>query len=318
MLRWQNDVGVFCGVAAGLFLALWFSNVVAMGPAPGKREPPRKAENGQAQQPAADPNPFATNQQDQRPPAQDETHCPNPQTRTDCLIQLRTAQATEAQARYSRYGLWLVGATILLTGIAAMAAIGSMYYGRKAADAAAAAVVAGNRSADAATRSADAVVSVERAHFFVRVHAQSVQDLISQAAMVEAEHDGADIEPKVSVTYKIRNFGKTPGILREITHRLVPLIDLPDEPFYSDPAGLPYETVLVEGAETPQIDCTADECLSVRQAKDIQAGKCSMWFIGRIVYEDIVTSALHIEPYLYRYSGAGFDPDYREAYNKRS
>jgi hypothetical protein len=54
------------------------------------------------------------------------------------------------------------------------------------------------------------------------------------------------------------------------------------------------------------------------QASTIAKGECSLWFIGRVVYEDVVTSSEHIDPFLYRYAGNGFDADYRPAYNKRT
>ena len=43
-----------------------------------------------------------------------------------------------------------------------------------------------------------------------------------------------------------------------------------------------------------------------------------MWFVGKVEYEDVVTGLVRTEPFLYKYAGAGFIEDYREAYNKRT
>ena len=139
--------------------------------------------------------------------------------------------------------------------------------------------------------------------------------------MVDRSMDGGYWGDRLRVAYVIRNFGKTPAILREISHELVASIDLREEPVYSPPRGLPNETILAAGDDTPGIDCYMEDIVTVEQAREIAAGKCSIWLIGRVVYEDIVSgpqSRLRTEPFLYRYAGAGFNPDYREAYNRRT
>jgi hypothetical protein len=92
---------------AGALLALW--------PEPDYLKPPREAQTAQDKQADAKQPPATTEPKDQPPSAENEKDCANSQARSDCLIQLRTARATEAQARYAKWGLWLIGGTIFLT-----------------------------------------------------------------------------------------------------------------------------------------------------------------------------------------------------------
>lgn len=175
------------------------------------------------------------------------------------------------------------------------------------------------KAADAAKLSADALASAERAHLFVRVTSQNVELIVTNAARLDlsAEWDSGTV-PRIQITYVIKNFGKTPAILKEINHALEPMVDLPTKPQYSEPRGLPDNRVLGEGEETLHIVCTCEKPVTLEEARNIAAGKCSIWLIGRVVYEDIVTNSERIVPFLYRYAGAGFNPDYRRAYNERS
>lgn len=175
------------------------------------------------------------------------------------------------------------------------------------------------QSADAAEKSANALVSAERAHLFVQFFAGSVQTQIISASFAEPDRDDGHLEPRLSVSYIVKNLGKTPAILREINHELVRLVDRPAEPIYSKPQEIADENRVIEGkSQTETIYCRAEKWLTVRQAKEIAAGNCSMWFIARVVYLDVVTGLEHTESVLYRYAGSGFKPDYREAYNKRT
>jgi hypothetical protein len=49
--NWRSNVAVAGGVIGGLFLAVWFSSVVAMGPAPGSMHRSKETQQGQTHQP---------------------------------------------------------------------------------------------------------------------------------------------------------------------------------------------------------------------------------------------------------------------------
>lgn len=172
-------------------------------------------------------------------------------------------------------------------------------------------------SAEAAKLSADALVSAERAHLFVRIHAQSVQQQITNASMPGDDWNAGYLEPPLHVSYVIKNFGKTPAILREISHTL-DIFELPDEAIYSPSRGLPDQRVLGSDAETMPIWCDCLSVVTVGQAREVAMGKLAVWLVGRVIYEDIITGQTHTEPFLYRYAGDGFEADYRPSYNLRT
>lgn len=207
----------------------------------------------------------------------------------------------------SYFTFWITG----FTGVLALVSCAQLWaLGRANA--------VGVEAARAAKLSADALVSAERAHLFVRVTSQSVQQQITGASMRGPEWDGGHLSPPLHVSYVIKNFGKTPAILREISHDLDVFSELPAVPSYSAPIGLPYQRVLGFGDETPPIDCDCRSIVTVDQAREIAMGKSSVWLVGRVVYEDIITGQTHTEPFLYRYAGDGFEADYRPAYNQRT
>jgi hypothetical protein len=110
---------VLGGVIAGLLLALWFSTVVAMGPAPGSIKRSGEAEQGGAQR-------GATKHADKPHNAEHEAYCRDAKDHKECIIQLRAAEATERQALFALLGLILVLVTIVLTGLGLLLVKGTL------------------------------------------------------------------------------------------------------------------------------------------------------------------------------------------------
>jgi hypothetical protein len=106
---------VLGGVIAGVLGALLFSSVVAMGPAPGSIKGRGEAQRSQSEQPAPQPRLSAAKPKDQPPSAGDEAYCEKSPSRPDCIIQLRTARATERQADIAWIALIAVAVTVVFT-----------------------------------------------------------------------------------------------------------------------------------------------------------------------------------------------------------
>jgi hypothetical protein len=68
-------------------------------------------------------------------------------------------------------------------------------------------------AADAARKSADASFAAERARFFIIIEHHNLKEII---ANVESRGNLADGE-NFSIRYRLQNYGKTPGIIRELT-----------------------------------------------------------------------------------------------------
>lgn len=106
----RSNALVVAGVIAGLLGALWFSTVVALGPAPGSFGAHSGAEPKPSQ---VKPEPKVT---------EEETSCRNINTRDECIVQLRAARAAEAQALYAFWGFVALIVTLAINGVATWAA----------------------------------------------------------------------------------------------------------------------------------------------------------------------------------------------------
>ena len=122
-----KNLGIAAGVVGGLLLAIWFSSVVAMGPAPGQGQTHKES----AQTPAkkGDAAGHSPLRKDQAPAAKHEPDCEKSEKRDDCFLQWRAATAAEEQAKaakdqiwYTWFGLWVLFITLGFTALAAVAA----------------------------------------------------------------------------------------------------------------------------------------------------------------------------------------------------
>jgi hypothetical protein len=183
---------------------------------------------------------------------------------------------------------------------------------------------AARRAADAAKLSAEALVSAERAHVFIEIVSQDIERRLNNwAASSDAGSLGDDAHlsgtTRFFVEYRFRNHGKTPAVLWAVADEICHLSELPEEPRYF-PRNLPVGRVIAAGQASEPITCFYDPQISVREARSITAGNSAMWFMGHVIYNDVVTGAEHTEPFLWSYTGdgLGFRADYRPAYNQRT
>jgi hypothetical protein len=110
---WRSNLAVAGGVIAGLLVAVWFSSVVAMGPAPGKGKPSADSQQSQAKHRDARERTFDL--KDQLPREAYEPACPEDDKKHECFMQWRSARAAEAQARAAdEQALWTKIGTIAL------------------------------------------------------------------------------------------------------------------------------------------------------------------------------------------------------------
>lgn len=124
-------------------LALWWAHIVATGCAPGHVGTCPEAQNGKANNGAshegtapltAEPN-----------PTEHQTYCKDAEKPKDCVLALRSAEASERQADFARYSFWT---TVAAVGLSAL----GLLFLKRTLDATTAAAVASNMSADAAIK----------------------------------------------------------------------------------------------------------------------------------------------------------------------
>jgi hypothetical protein len=137
--NWCSNVAVVGGVVAGILVALWFSTVVAMGPAPGRGFAQETPQGNQAQDKQTDTSPAQRSRaltKEQQQGAKKEPECSNDNQSNyyDCLIQLRTARATERQARWAKVATYVAGIALIAAAAAAAAGFWTVWVMRKTAE----------------------------------------------------------------------------------------------------------------------------------------------------------------------------------------
>jgi hypothetical protein len=177
------------------------------------------------------------------------------------------------------------------------------------------------RAAKAAELNAKALMSAERAQIFIEIVDENFVKAISGRAFAglpqSRDVDDQPLGFRPWVRYVFRNHGRTLAVLKEISLSLVLLEELPKTPCYFSRADPITKPVLPAGEATDPEYCNFDGYPTVRDAIRInsKSDPLTLWFYGRVLYNDIFGQG-HEHGFLWRFSGNGFRPDYREAYNK--
>jgi hypothetical protein len=83
-------------------------------------------------------------------------------------------------------------------------------------------------AADAAKLASQVAVGAERAHLFVHIETENIVSTISQASKGAASPK--ERPPALRLSYALKNHGKTPAMIRELSHGVVVASDLPENP----------------------------------------------------------------------------------------
>jgi hypothetical protein len=117
---WRTDFAIAGGLGAVVTMCVWVFTLLAIRPIPGNIHHSGKghpAQQEQAQSPA-NHQPIAA--PENQSTAKKEAECGNDnQNYYDCVIQLRTARATERQANAAKGANWIGAAALLFAALAA-------------------------------------------------------------------------------------------------------------------------------------------------------------------------------------------------------
>jgi hypothetical protein len=173
-------------------------------------------------------------------------------------------------------------------------------------------------AAEAAKRSADALMIAEQAHLLAVFGVSNIAHVLSDLAayVPSADETAAPPKERVFVQYTFKNYGRTPAILKEISQELAHWNRLPEELKYFAVPAMPKELAIGAGSSTESLQCTLALPLTVEAATSISRGDSYLWFYGHVVYEDAFGRERE-HRFLYRYRiGPGFQPYYFKDYNK--
>jgi hypothetical protein len=141
-------------------------------------------------------------------------------------------------------------------------------------------------AADAAKLNAQAVVDAERAYLFVFVASDVVPVVEKALAFVFASDADNRSKFEFKISYSFQNYGRTPAIIREISHGACVARDLPIERNYSHVIHLPSH-LLASDKETPAIEVDDVPKITAAIARSIDDTENTFWFYGTVTYDDM-------------------------------
>jgi hypothetical protein len=156
-------------------------------------------------------------------------------------------------------------------------------------------------AAEAAKKSADAAVAAERANFFIVIEGDNFSEMLQLAKMYENSPDMmSDVKGRINFSFK--NYGKTPGILKEFRiGKMIASRKPPVAPMVFDGLGMPFtEAMIASGDSTNSLSDELLDNLSVAELTPILNGHSYIWFFGMVDYADVFGQP-HCHRYLIRY-----------------
>jgi hypothetical protein len=143
-------------------------------------------------------------------------------------------------------------------------------------------------SAEAARNSADAAVAIERARFYIIVDKHNLADivaLVENSGVNESRSiPGGD---NICITYRFRNYGKTPGIIRELIVDSM-IAEDPVDPLamFTSTKDFP-EYMIGTSGWTKVANHSPAVPPSASQIRSIGRNATRLWFFGRLYYDDV-------------------------------
>jgi hypothetical protein len=191
------------------------------------------------------------------------------------------------------FGQWIThdaaGFFTLLLVVVGVFQLGLFYYQlrliRESLEDARVAADAATKSANAATLNAQAVINAERAHLFVSIEGENIASLISNAAAapVPAVMEDGQIHG-LNLSYALKNYGKTPAVIKDIKHGTLVAPDLLWGQEYESVVDLPAH--ILGGGEKTLISIIDLPRLTARDARSIRGAENTFWFYGTVIYDD--------------------------------
>ena len=204
----------------------------------------------------------------------------------------RLSESIDQLARFA-FRLFLVAVAQLGLFVAALWFIRESFRGAK-------------KASEAAKLSAEALINAERARIFIIIEQDTADSIRSAAKHANStEKDGDALDSSVGLYYGLKNYGKTPAIIKEISQQLVLAPELAKGREYSPKNPLPIEPTLGPAEQTSRgtLVCSLDRKITVGEAKEILTLKNALWFYGYVAYDDTFGFGRELR-YIFRYDGS--------------
>jgi hypothetical protein len=211
-----------------------------------------------------------------REPSKEEAAKEEAERQAKATIDKEVAFETQRVADYTEY----LSVFTLLVVLVAVAQAGLFlwqlgYMKQGMADA--------TKAANSAARSADALVASERARFFIVLERHSL------SLQIRAVRDNGRLPlgENVNFTFFFKNYGKTPGILKEQVIGSVIADELPETLLLPLSVKNFPETMIGGGALTPPGNFGPDPAPTSNEIGAIGRNNTRFWFYGRLYYDDV-------------------------------
>jgi hypothetical protein len=134
-------------------------------------------------------------------------------------------------------------------------------------------------TADAAKKSADAAYAAERARFYIVIETATIDQLI----------DGADRFPlpTLYVKYYFKNYGKTPGIIKELCIGSAIAAEPVEPTFTLAVENFPENMIGANSRTEPTKTLVVEPIPIASQAFGIRDNTQRLWVFGRLYYDDV-------------------------------
>ncbi|MGH9642624.1 MAG: hypothetical protein ACRD3Q_09365 [Terriglobales bacterium] len=250
-------------------------------PIPGKSRQPKQQHSQSAQQPPA--NQRGT---EQSPVVVKVIPPPNNANEAE--------QERKDREQKTSHDRWLMVFSGVLAAVAVLQLLVYGYQAKKLKET----VDATTRSADAAKKSADAIVNIERPWL-----------LLAEAGRTSAD-DNKDGVRRVymAAAWKFKNWGATPAFINDISGGLYVLdniANLPKEPNYGPLYAGVDEPVLAPGQVSDYYKFRTREPGGSDEFYQLQNGEKVMVFYGKIDYVDRIGGDKHVSAFAYRFTFPG-------------
>jgi hypothetical protein len=195
-----------------------------------------------------------------------------------------------ADERIANYTWWVAAFTCALSVVSAF----QIFFLIRADKTARISAESAKQSAEAGITAANAAVKAEQAHVYPIIGYENIVQVVQSRRTTQKTRE-------IRVSYRLKNFGKTPAMIIQAGHELV---CAPDPPKGNAGIRSFFEVTKVLGPDgdvsDPPTDCTA--YLSPDDAQLVLESKATVWFHGFVRYEDVLGFERHLE-YSWWYRG---------------
>jgi hypothetical protein len=167
-------------------------------------------------------------------------------------------------------------------------------------------------AANAAKAAAEHIPHVERSYLFIVVNEETIRKpLLDAYTLANSTNQDSIIITPLDVEFSFENQGRTPAVIREISASLYHGGELPPVPtaYIAALELLPTNRYVAPNGATEPKEVTVQTPISYQAATSIARGDSFIWFIGRVLYDDIFGST-HEHAFVWRFSKGYFLPFY--------